>query len=179
MQRISRRTLLAGLAVGTGAVLLGGRAFADGPDISRPLLFHSPPLEPFVDELPVVPRLDSSSFRIDAITARHSFHRDLPPGPTLAYGDSTYGGPTLIARRGQETTVEYRNNIAVHPFAADFDTSLHGLSERDRVDIATSMHLHGGVTPPESDGHAEQISRPGQGMTYRFPNRQDATTMWY
>lgn len=179
MQRISRRTLLAGLAVGTGAVLLGDRAFADGPDISRPLLFHSPQLEPFVDELPIVPRLDSSSFRIDAVTARHSFHRDLPPGPTLAYGDSTYGGPTLIARRGQETTVEYRNNIAVHPFAADFDTSLHGLSERDRVDIATSMHLHGGVTPPESDGHAEQISRPGQGMTYRFPNRQDATTMWY
>ncbi|WP_413768407.1 multicopper oxidase family protein [Rhodococcus pyridinivorans] len=179
MQRITRRTLLAGLAAGTGAVLLGGRAFADGPDISRPLLFHSPRLEPFADDLPLLPRLDSSSYRIDAVSTMHSFHRDLPPGPALAYGDNTYGGPTLVAHRGQETSIEYRNRIDAHPFAVDFDTSLHGLSERDRTDVPTSMHLHGGVTPPEFDGNPEQISRPGQGFTYRFPNRQGATTLWY
>ena len=56
MRNISRRTLLAGIAAGAGAGatgLLAGRALADGPDIDRPLLFRSPTLTPFVDELPV------------------------------------------------------------------------------------------------------------------------------
>ncbi|NLU82407.1 multicopper oxidase domain-containing protein [Rhodococcus sp. HNM0569] len=180
MRKFSRRTLLAGLAAGSGAgLLLGGRAFADGPDVSRPLLFHSPPLEPFVDELPRLPRLDGTAHTLDATSTTHRFHRDLAPGAALAYGGCSYLGPVVTAQRGVPTTVEYRNRITAHPFAADVDTSLHGLSERDRTDVPTSMHLHGGVTPPEFDGHPQQISRPGQGMTYRFPNRQDATMLWY
>ncbi|MGN5238319.1 multicopper oxidase family protein [Rhodococcus sp. SJ-3] len=183
MHKISRRTLLAGMALGAGAgaplLFGGGRALADGPDISNPLLFHSPSLEPFVDELPILPRIDNTTVTIDAVSTTHSFHRDLAPGPALAYGDRTYLGPVIVARQGRETTVEYRNRITSHPFAADFDTSLHGLGEHDRIAVPTSMHLHGGVTPPEFDGHPRQISRPGQGYTYRFPNRQEATTMWY
>lgn len=183
MQKISRRTLLVGIAAGTGGLALGGRAVADEPDITRPLLFRSPSLEPFVDELPILPRLDSTTtgaaLNIDAASTMHSFHRDLPPGPALAYGDSSYLGPVITAHRGQETTLDYRNRITAHPFAADFDTSLHGLSERDRAEVPTSMHLHGGVTPPEFDGHPEKIARPGQGLHYRFPNRQDAAMLWY
>ncbi len=169
------------LGAGGGASLLfgGGRAIADGPEFSSPLLFHSPRLEPFVDELPILPRIDSATVSIDATTTSHSFHRDLAPGPALAYGDRSYLGPVVVARRGRETTIEYRNRITTHPFAADFDTSLHGLGEHDRTAVPTSMHLHGGVTPPEFDGHPKQISRPGQGYTYRFPNQQEATTMWY
>ena len=180
MRNISRRTLLAGIAAGAGAsALVGGRAVADSPDLPRPMLFPSPRLTPFVDDLPILPRLEGSSLTIDAVSATHSFHRDLAPGPTLAYGDSTYLGPVITAHRGQETAIEYRNRITVHPFAADVDTTLHGLSERDRTEVPTSMHLHGGVTPPEFDGHPQKIARPGEGSTYRFPNRQDAAGLWY
>ncbi len=183
MQILSRRALLAGIVLGAGggAALLcgGGRAAADGPDLSAPLLFHSPRLEPFVDELPILRRIDSATVSIDATTTTHSFHRDLAPGPALAYGDRSYLGPVIVAKRGRETAIEYRNRITTHPFAADFDTSLHGLGEHDRTAVPTSMHLHGGVTPPAFDGHPQQISRPGEGYTYRFPNQQEATTMWY
>ncbi|MBM7458279.1 multicopper oxidase family protein [Rhodococcus coprophilus] len=180
MRNISRRTLLAGIAAGAGSgLLVGGRALADPPKMPRPMLFPSPQLAPFVDDLPVLPHVGGSSLTIDAVDAMHSFHRDLAPGPALAYGGNTYLGPVITAHRGQETTIEYRNRITAHPFAADFDTTLHGLSERDRTDVATSMHLHGGVTPPEFDGHPEKVVRPGQGSTYRFPNRQAAAALWY
>ena len=41
------------------------------------------------------------------------------------------------------------------------------------------MHLHGGVTPADSDGHPEQMISPGQTVTHRFPQRQEAAHMWY
>ncbi|WP_330153666.1 multicopper oxidase family protein [Rhodococcus chondri] len=167
------------MSFGVGGLAVGGRALADQPDLSRPMLFRSPTLEPFVDELPILPHLDGATRAIDAVSTMHRFHRDLPPGPALAYGDGSYLGPVITARRGHETTVGYRNRIETHPFAADFDTSLHGVTEDDRTDVPTSMHLHGGVTPPEFDGHPEKISRPGEGFTYRFPNRQDAAMLWY
>ena len=181
MRKLSRRTVLTGIAVGAGAGatgLLAGRATADGPDIGRPLLFRSPTLTPFVDELPVLEQVSGSTIEIDAVSSTHSFHRDLPPGATLAYGDG-YLGPVITAHRGRPTEIRYRNRLSAHPFAPDFDTSLHGMSERDRIEVPTSLHLHGGVTPPESDGHPELVSRPGQGMTYRFPNRQEAGMLWY
>jgi len=77
------------------------------------------------------------------------------------------------------TTLTYRNEISVHPHAADIDTSLHGLSESVRTRVPTSLHLHGGVTEPASDGHPEQSSFPGQGHLHHFDNRQEAAGLWH
>lgn len=77
------------------------------------------------------------------------------------------------------TTLTYRNEISVHPHAADIDTSLHGLSESVRTRVPTSLHLHGGVTEPASDGHPEQSSFLGQGHLHHFDNRQEAAGLWY
>lgn len=63
--------------------------------------------------------------------------------------------------------------------AADIDTSLHGLSESVRTRVPTSLHLHGGVTEPASDGHPEQSSFPGQGHVHHFDNRQEAAGLCY
>src|SRR5436190_4133271 len=42
-----------------------------------------------------------------------------------------------------------------------------------------SVHLHGGHTPPESDGHPADLVGPGATKTYVYPNEQSAATLWY
>ncbi|MFD4265793.1 multicopper oxidase family protein [Rhodococcus sp. NPDC058481] len=182
---ISRRAFVRGLALtaGMGTVSAGSASVATGRirqgDPTRPLVFQSPKVEPFRDQLPLLPSLTGTAFEVRAASALHRFHADLDPSPSLGYGGMDYLGPTIEAHAGEPTTVAFHNGITTHPFAADFDTSLHGLSERDRTEIPTSMHLHGGVTAPEFDGHPELISRPGEGFVHHFPNRRDSGSLWY
>ena len=42
-----------------------------------------------------------------------------------------------------------------------------------------SVHLHGGHTPPDSDGHPTDLIGPGASKTYVYPNNQVAATLWY
>ncbi|WP_137725502.1 multicopper oxidase family protein [Prescottella subtropica] len=186
---ISRRTFTRGLAYTVAAVGLGtgvarGQDLGDLGDLgnidpSRPLLYASPHLEPFVDDLPRLPHLTGTSIELQAGSTTHRFHRDLAPSPALSYGGVDYLGPTIEAHRDDPLTVTYRNDITVHPLAADFDTTLHGVTDRDRTAVPTSMHLHGAVTPPEHDGHPMYLQRPGQGHVHHFPNGHEATGLWY
>jgi spore coat protein A, manganese oxidase len=41
------------------------------------------------------------------------------------------------------------------------------------------VHLHGGRSPPESDGYHEDWYVPGQSRSYYYPNAQDAALLWY
>ena len=182
---LTRRRLL-GTAAGVagmgivGATITraeGGPGFGSSGD--SPLLFHSPDLEPYVDELPRPQVLTGEAIDLAARTGSHRFHRDLPTAMTLGYGTAGYLGPTIEAHSGVRTTLTFRNEITAHPHAADIDTSLHGLDESVRTTVPTSLHLHGAVTEPASDGHPEQLSLPGQGHVHHFDNRQDATGLWY
>lgn len=187
--RISRRAFNRGLAWTAGVVGVGaaGASAVRAQDVgdlgnidpSRPLLFASPTLEPFVEQLPRLPVLTGSQLELRATSTTHRFHRDLEPSPALAYGGMDYLGPTVEAHTGDPLTVSYRNDIGAHPLAADFDTTLHGVSEEDRTSVPTSMHLHGAVTPPEHDGHPAFLQRPGQGHVHRYPNVHEATQLWY
>ncbi|EGD25528.1 multicopper oxidase domain-containing protein [Rhodococcus hoagii] len=187
--RISRRAFNRGLvwtagAIGAGAAGMAAVRAQDLGDLgnidpARPLLFASPELEPFVDPLPRLPVLTGSQLELRAASTTHRFHRDLAPSPALAYGGMDYLGPTVEAHAGDAMTVAYRNEIGVHPLAADFDTTLHGVTEQDRTSVPTSMHLHGAVTPPEHDGHPAFLQRPGQGHVHHYPNGHEATQLWY
>lgn len=42
-----------------------------------------------------------------------------------------------------------------------------------------SVHLHGGHTPPTSDGHPYDLIPPGGVKTYEYPNNQIPSTLWY
>ncbi len=183
---MSRRAFNRGLAwtagaLGVGAVGMSSVRAQDIGDVdpSRPLLFESPRLEPFADDLPRLPVLTGSSLELRSASTTHRFHRDLGPSPALAYGGMDYLGPTVEAHSGDPMTVAYRNEIGVHPLAADFDTTLHGVTEQDRTSVPTSMHLHGAVTPPEHDGHPAFLQRPGQGHVHEYPNGHEATQFWY
>ena len=41
------------------------------------------------------------------------------------------------------------------------------------------VHVHGAKAPPESDGYPEDWYEPGKSRTYFYPNRQEASTLWY
>ncbi|MDV6232490.1 multicopper oxidase family protein [Rhodococcus cercidiphylli] len=185
---VSRRTALRGLAVaavaaGAAALPVASttrRAMAD--DFLRgqsPLLFHSPPLTPFRDELPRLPLISGTEVTLDAHSSTHVFHADLRPAPTFGYGQCDYLGPTIESQTGQPWTLKYSNTTAGNPLAADIDTSLHGMSEMDRTMTPTALHLHGAVTEPASDGHSEMLVRPGESMTHNFSGLNDAAGLWY
>ena len=82
-----------------------------------------------------------------------------PPGvddADLGY-NGIFPGPTIEARRGQTVMVRQRNELPA----------------------PVSVHLHGGVTPPESDGYPTDLIMPGETKEYVYPLQQRAATLWY
>src|SRR5256714_14994271 len=72
------------------------------------------PLVPFVDTLPVPPRLlapqRGGRLTVATRTGAHRFHRDLPESRTWGF-DGTVPGPTIEAERAQPVRVEGRNEL--------------------------------------------------------------------
>ena len=82
----------------------------------------------------------------------------LPGRHTTIWGyNGTFPGPTFKARRGRTAIVRHLNRLAT----------------------PTVVHLHGGVTPPESDGFPMDHIMPGEAREYVYPNAQRAATLWY
>lgn len=176
---VSRRSLLGGAALGVGGVA-AGKAFATPVTaLPSPLIFHSPKVTPFVDPMPVPPVVTGQEIDLVARTTSHRFHSAWSRSTAFGYGDQSYLGPTIEARAGATTTLTFRNQLGTHPFAADIDTSLHGATDADRTAPRSVLHLHGGVTPPHSDGHTEATIPPGTSYTHTYPQRQEAATLWY
>jgi spore coat protein A, manganese oxidase len=73
-------------------------------------------------------------------------------------------GPTVKVKLGVETLVRFNNVI-------------------DRADafgntVYTSVHTHGMASLPPFDGWADDITLPGEGKDYYYPNNRPAT-LWY
>jgi spore coat protein A len=115
-------------------------------------------------------------YRIPMRPVLAKVHRDLPVTPSWSYGGSV-PGPTIEARRGEAVLVEWPNQLpAKHMFAIDHN--LMG-AEADKPAVRTVVHLHGAKVPPQSDGYPESWYTAGRAVTYRYPNEQDATVLWY
>jgi spore coat protein A len=50
---------------------------------------------------------------------------------------------------------------------------------RNALPVPIVNHLHGGRTPPESDGYPTDLVAPGSIREYVYPNQQRAATLWY
>ena len=187
LKAIERRTFLklVGGAAG-GAVALG----SGGTFVRARRADAQVRLTPFVDALPI-PRGISPNGRFDRdplylVTmqvVRQKLHRDLPPSTLWAY-NGQYPGPTFEARRGQPIAVRWMNNLpSRHMFP--IDDTLHGVG--GEPDVRTVVHLHGHKVLPKSDGYPEAwftngFARTGpffEQRTYRYPNDQAATQLWY
>jgi spore coat protein A len=154
MENTTRRELL----------YLGGLVLA-GSVISRLPLVKGASISPIPRfEIPLrIPRV-LTPVRTEAtadyyeITQHRSQVEILPGLRTEVWGyDGMFPGPTIKACKGRKVVVRHTNQL----------------------DTPTVVHLHGGVTPPESDGFATDVIMPGDAKTYTYPNNQPAATLWY
>jgi FtsP/CotA-like multicopper oxidase with cupredoxin domain len=153
-KQITRREVLylsAGLLAGSAVPTL----LADRKTL-RPLIQH------FQHLLPIPPVL--TPIRRDATTDYYEVSQlesqlEILPGLcTTIWGyEGMFPGPTFHAWRGRRVVVQHTNRLAV----------------------PTVVHLHGGATPPDSDGFPTDMILPDQSRTYVYPNTQRAATLWY
>jgi spore coat protein A len=145
---------LAGVGLVTGSCSLGARPeprlLSSQADLPRPFQVALP--RPAV-LAPVRTGEDADYYEI---TVREASQGILPGLTTRVWGyNGTFPGPTIEARSGRKAVVRLRNTLPV-PIV---------------------NHLHGGRTPPESDGFPTDLVRDTREYTY--PNRQRAATLWY
>ena len=88
-----------------------------------------------------------------------------------------FPGPVFDTRSGEGLLVEWVNELPAKHFLP-IDHTLHG-AEADKPEVRSVVHLHGGKTPPESDGYPEAWFVPGKSATCFYPNRQDAALLFY
>jgi spore coat protein A len=136
------------------AILRGGETRPDPEHPGRVLLYH----------------------RIAMREAWANVHRDLPPTRFWGY-DGKMPGPTIEVQSGKPLLIEWANELPKqHLFPIDY--TLHGAGH-DVPDVRAVVHVHGARVPPEADGYPESWYVGGKSATYRYPNRQEATTLWY
>ncbi len=192
MSRAMSRRRFAGLALTAGAVLgasvAGSKLLAAGAGTGELLRSRAPLPPPFQLPLAIPPVLrpvgdtDDQGRPADVyeIVQRPATAEFLPGLATEVWGyQGIFPGPTIESRSGRTTIVRHRNELPV----------------------PTVVHLHGGHTPPESDGYPTDLvlpvdgpghARPGHhGMNdpdavirqgtadYTYPLRQRAALLWY
>ena len=68
-------------------------------------------------------------------------------------------GPTIDTVSGNALLVQWINRLPHHHFLP-IDRTLHG-AESGNPEVRAVVHLHGGKTPPDSDGYPEDWYPPG------------------
>src|SRR5262245_5213 len=116
----------------------------------------------FETELPIPPVLlpvkSDSTTDYYEIIQRETWTEIMPGMRTkIRSYNGTYPGPTIKARRGRRTVATHTNDLTV----------------------PTVVHLHGGVTKPDSDGFPTDIIPPRESHRYEYGNSGRAATLWY
>src|SRR5918998_840842 len=186
--KISRREFLKlGLMGGTALVMPFGASACSSlsDDLTGNVLSSKVRLPgPFRVPLPIPPVLEPTASGAHAdyyeVTQKVGRAEILPGLRTEVWGyEGIFPGPTIETRIGRRIVVRQRNELPV----------------------PVSVHLHGGVTPPESDGyptdlilprgaphdrhaHSHGVHVPGGGghqgfKDYVYPSNQRAATLWY
>jgi spore coat protein A len=160
------------------------------PPAPPPAPLHPDALARFVDALPIPRVLEPDGMRADPddATAQIPFfrvamretetriHRDVPPSRVWTYGGSM-PGPTIETRSGRGLLVDWVNELPTRHLLP-IDHTLCGAGA-DLPDVRAIVHVHGGRVPSASDGYPEAWYPPGRSAVHHYPNRQDATTLWY
>ncbi len=199
--RSSRRRFLLGAGGLLAYPLVGDAARAmampmadarTAPQLAEPgkPLVNPATLARFVDALPIPPvarpdthrahpadpgrRLPCYRMEMRAFAAR--LHRDLPPTTLWGY-QGMCPGPTLEAMRGEPFLVEWVNALPSRHLLP-VDHTIHG-AEKHHAEVRAVAHVHGARVSADSDGWPEDAYPPGRSLLYRYPNAQDAATLWY
>jgi FtsP/CotA-like multicopper oxidase with cupredoxin domain len=91
----------------------------------------------------------------------------LPGLKTTVWGyNGEVPGPTIVTHRNRPVVVRQCNMLP------DYHPTL-------RYKPWTSTHLHGSASLPQYDGYASDVTNPNCYKDYRYPNFQNARTLWY
>jgi spore coat protein A len=181
MEISRRRFLKMGLMASSGLALPLGTLSIPMSRLAASSSVRSPGVEPFTVPLPIPPILKPVRTAADTdyyeMTQRAGRQEILPGLKTEVWGyGGIFPGPTIEARSGRQVVIRQWNELPV----------------------PVSTHLHGGKTPPESDGYPTDLILPakpgapsrgdhahhgGEGhpgsKDYHYPNEQRAATLWY
>nr|CAB3472392.1 unnamed protein product [Digitaria exilis] len=158
-------------------------------------------LEMYVDVLPQMPKLLGYSLKygrpaparltIGMYEKKWKFHRDLPATTVFVFGTSaesaTFPGPTIEALQGVPLWVTWENHLPDRHILP-WDPTVPTAIPRSGVGVPTVVHLHGGIDPPQSDGHTYAWFTAGfrdrgptwTTPTYVYPNVQSpGGVLWY
>ena len=175
-KHVSRRDLLKVSVLGAAAATLPFERIVRAKAVSQIAASRLP--RPYTLPFQVPPVIDATAGGIGTETNPVVLEQSaaqvqiLPGYKTTIFGYHQAGlppttpGPTIHTRRGTPITVMQVNKLPVtHPFWG--------------YDPWTSTHLHGSASKPQYDGYASDVTRVGQTKRYRYPNKQDARTLWY
>ncbi|QQD82721.1 multicopper oxidase family protein [Bacillus siamensis] len=150
-------------------------------------------LEKFADELPIIETLKpqkksdgSTYYEVTMKECFHKLHRDLPPTRLWGY-NGLFPGPTIDVNQGESIYVKWMNDLPDKHFLPVDHTIHHSESGHQEPDVRTVVHLHGGETPPDSDGYPEawftrDFKETGpyfEKEVYHYPNKQRGALLWY
>jgi len=171
--KVSRRNLLRGaMALGGGGLIVataGGEVIAASSKLAAKNtptpytnMFRRPPvlmpLETGTDEQgPWARYRVTEKFGQAAIV----------PGltTTIAGYNGIFPGPIIKVDQGTRTELRVANQMTVNPI--------------NRKAMGSVTHLHGSASLPQYDGYANDWTAPGSCKTYKYPNWQQARTLWY
>ncbi|NMH94496.1 multicopper oxidase domain-containing protein [Pseudonocardia bannensis] len=167
---LSRRDILKISALGAAALTLPLERVVHAKGVSRLAASKLP--KPYTVPFAVPPVLapigtTDQGEPLYEIRQRAASVEILPGLKTTIFGyNGLTPGPTIKAQRGRPIAVRMINDLPpTHP--------------QWRYTPWTSCHLHGSASKPQYDGYASDITQPGEVKTYRYPNIQDARTLWY
>jgi spore coat protein A len=155
---MTRRTALqlgalGGATLAAGALSGAGSAEGATPPIAIPRFVRPLRVPPVLEPITRVHAQD-----IYEIVQQEAQQEIVAGRATKIWGyQGSFPGPTIRVRRNRTAVVHHTNRLPTH----------------------TVVHLHGGVTPSESDGFTSDLVAPGASRTYTYPNRQRASTLWY
>ncbi|MFH8618677.1 multicopper oxidase family protein [Streptomyces sp. NPDC017979] len=210
-----RRTLLSAGALGAGVLLAGtgqSRAVAAArrlPAVSDPRyltpIADARAVPRFVNALPRPTRLDLGE-RGSATLAMVPTTQDVIGGglglrtpvwgftaagePGTGRPPASWPGPTLVANAHRPVRVRWVNALP-YRHLLPVDTTVHwAFAGTDRTieadGVPAVVHLHGGHTAADSDGHPDAWYTPGgvtgpafSGTRFTYDNSQESATLWY
>ncbi|MEH7664245.1 outer spore coat copper-dependent laccase CotA, partial [Bacillus velezensis] len=116
----------------------------------------------------------------------HKLHRDLPPTRLWGY-NGLFPGPTIDVNQDENVYIKWMNDLPDKHFLPVDHTIHHSESGHQEPDVKTVVHLHGGATPPDSDGYPEawftkDFKETGpyfEREVYHYPNKQRGALLWY
>lgn len=150
-------------------------------------------LEKFTDELPIIETLKpqktsngSTYYEVTMKECFHKLHRDLPPTRLWGY-NGLFPGPTIDVNQDENVYIKWMNDLPDKHFLPVDHTIHHSEGGHQEPDVKTVVHLHGGATPPDSDGYPEawftrDFKEKGpyfEKEVYHYPNKQRGALLWY